>query len=381
MKSKSLSRGFTLIELLVVIAIIAILAAILFPVFSKAREKARQTQCLSNQKQIALATMIWTQENDEKLPPSAEYWGAIGVSGKVLKCPNVKQLANGYGFNSLIGGITLGEIPDSSTAVLTMDSSNASNLVSSTVDADQRHNGKFIASFVDTHVEMLNRSSLSDYLYPATVSQMDTAAWAFTLRTASANDFVGFVGSDLEVRKHHTGSETSTAVRTLSDVPGSTYWALSFNMWNTRMANKDNVDDQLDPRMESYGLTLLNASDVALAYFVFSQGNSNGAFVGFSNTLTFAAANRLFDGVISYSNPHFIWSDPAKEVYRLITVPNLVKIIAEGSNQTVTASYGGKSKSLNLGANWNAVRKIRFSYPGGGYMHIYRVNDIRFGTK
>ncbi len=56
-------KGFTLIELLVVIAIIAILAAILFPVFAKAREKARQTACMSNQKQIALATTMWAQDN------------------------------------------------------------------------------------------------------------------------------------------------------------------------------------------------------------------------------------------------------------------------------------------------------------------------------
>ena len=61
-------RGFTLIELLVVIAIIAILAAILFPVFAQAREKARQTMCLSNAKQIGTGMMMYAQDYDEVLP-------------------------------------------------------------------------------------------------------------------------------------------------------------------------------------------------------------------------------------------------------------------------------------------------------------------------
>ena len=65
-------RGFTLIELLVVIAIIAILAAILFPVFAKAREKARQTSCLSNCKQLAAAALMYVQDWDEMFPKYAQ---------------------------------------------------------------------------------------------------------------------------------------------------------------------------------------------------------------------------------------------------------------------------------------------------------------------
>lgn len=63
-----MKRGFTLIELLVVIAIIAILAAILFPVFAQAREKARQTMCTSNAKQVGTATLMYLQDYDEAYP-------------------------------------------------------------------------------------------------------------------------------------------------------------------------------------------------------------------------------------------------------------------------------------------------------------------------
>jgi prepilin-type N-terminal cleavage/methylation domain-containing protein/prepilin-type processing-associated H-X9-DG protein len=112
---KSVRKGFTLIELLVVIAIIAILAAILFPVFAKAREKARQASCQSNEKQLGLAFIQYSQDYDESYPPcAAQQFGGVGgwagqiysyvKSTGVYACPDdpAAPATVSYAMNSLV---------------------------------------------------------------------------------------------------------------------------------------------------------------------------------------------------------------------------------------------------------------------------------------
>jgi prepilin-type N-terminal cleavage/methylation domain-containing protein len=113
-RTQEKKSGFTLIELLVVIAIIAILAAILFPVFARAREKARQISCLSNMKQLGLGFAQYTQDNDEKSPNGINVYapGGNGWAGEVYpyvksvqvyKCPDDptgNQAFVSYAYNS-----------------------------------------------------------------------------------------------------------------------------------------------------------------------------------------------------------------------------------------------------------------------------------------
>ncbi len=81
-------RGFTLIELLVVMAIISILASMLFPVYSKAREKARQTACMSNIRQLGMAVSFYATDWDEGIPPVYSGWetNPLGQTGTVYWC-------------------------------------------------------------------------------------------------------------------------------------------------------------------------------------------------------------------------------------------------------------------------------------------------------
>ena len=141
---KTSQRGFTLIELLVVIAIIAILAAILFPAFARARENARRASCQSNLKQLGLALMQYTQDYDELLVPARlrnaspeAYWPDMIYpyvkSAQVYNCPST--VYGPHGRTPYIFGGTLDQAPSYTiNAAYTRDSSRTAGASGPAVD-------------------------------------------------------------------------------------------------------------------------------------------------------------------------------------------------------------------------------------------------------
>ncbi len=172
MRTQRHAGGFTLIELLVVIAIIAILAAILFPVFAKAREKARMTACTSNEKQIAVAINMYCQDNDETIfpDPGSQAWPSyLGAYNEptVYDCPTGMGKGDRgnpeYAFNQMLCGNALGDIKQAASMLMLTDRlmnpkiDNPGALMrcsqTPTMDCDNRHNGGANFAFMDGHVE------------------------------------------------------------------------------------------------------------------------------------------------------------------------------------------------------------------------------------
>jgi len=260
-------RGFTLIELLVVIAIIAILAAILFPVFAKAREKARQTACLNNQKQMGIAIMMYAQDHDELLPTYNAVWGAIGLDKGVLICPTAgKKLTNGYVYNNVVSGVALGEIVDPTAVLLTADGITTSvtdekNVAFLPGDVDMRHAGKYIGGYVDGHVDITNTKppiynmSKSPGFDNAVVLSMDKLKWtagdlnnSLNLTSEGVDGWAYYGNSSVYKYSYDSGIPTSGAP--IKKSGGLTIGDLSIINYNSRNSGFFGVCD--GGRFEGY---------------------------------------------------------------------------------------------------------------------------------
>ncbi|HEY3417739.1 MAG TPA: DUF1559 domain-containing protein [Armatimonadota bacterium] len=176
-------RGFTLIELLVVIAIIAILAAILFPVFAKAREKARQTTCMNNQRQIAAAILMFIQDHDETFPTAASFTtdmaSSYGMTGKVWDCPTSSFKGTDgtpdyfYVGGSFLSDAALGDIRRPTSAVMLtdlaspkdnksyIDDKGATDCMQAYAQVAARHNNGAVFAYVDGHIGYLTADKIS----------------------------------------------------------------------------------------------------------------------------------------------------------------------------------------------------------------------------
>ena len=182
--------GFTLIELLVVIAIIAILAAILFPVFARAREKARQASCQSNLKQAILAGLMYAQDYDERLcphslnPASTEgypMWYDLlqpyVKNQQLQQCPSYAG-AMGYGWTVLIpkgppSGTPLGQIVKPAESIIVADNNATRGFLRGGIGTCghgdcvngvfmARHNDVGNCAFADGHVKALKYNTVYD---------------------------------------------------------------------------------------------------------------------------------------------------------------------------------------------------------------------------
>ncbi len=181
--------GFSLLELLVVVAIIVMLVALLLPALATAREKAYQTKCLSNQRDIAMAVQIWVQDHNETYPTASEVWDGIELPPEKLLCPTLRaELLSGkrhnpdvprqndYAYSHFLCGVLASVVKNPCLELLTGDyyfpdpapvplnplfappgqQPSALNIFYQPSDFDYRHSDGFIASFCDGHVQLLH---------------------------------------------------------------------------------------------------------------------------------------------------------------------------------------------------------------------------------
>ena len=136
--------------------VLPIFAAILFPVFARAREKAVQTSCMVNLKQLQLGVLMYCQDWDSHLPAAGNWCDAAHKyvrNDNVYICPSLRGERCGYACNASLDGLTLGDIPRPNETVTLFDAKGGWNAAGGAELVDPRHNGGANVAYVDGHVK------------------------------------------------------------------------------------------------------------------------------------------------------------------------------------------------------------------------------------
>jgi prepilin-type processing-associated H-X9-DG protein len=152
--------GMAITPLVLFIPMVMVSMALLFPLVARAREKARQTTCMSSQRQIAAAIQMYAQDHKGECPSDKTVWKDLQVEPDILICPTAgRELLNAYGYNQSISNKKIISFPDPTKVIVSADCANLSNLINGPQDMDFRHSKKAIASFVDGHVNMVSQDA------------------------------------------------------------------------------------------------------------------------------------------------------------------------------------------------------------------------------
>ncbi len=366
MSNQFTKRGFTLIELLVVIAIIAILAAILFPVFARAREKARQTTCTSNQRQIVASMQMFAQDHEETLPNTASVWNDIEVDPGVLVCPTKgKNTVIGYSYNRYMAGSSLGEFDNPTAVILTADSDKSNNVITSWLDFASRHSNQCIMSYADGHV-----APVSGITNPITaklpIDLLTGLSGVFTDNQVIGNwTITKSPTSNVQMDSANGNPAPSLSVA----YGGGTYASASYTFPTTPTANDSweiSGDIQFNTGGNSYGEfhAYDSANKEIVKLYLFGYSNTsydfhlNGAYRPYG-TGTAAAGDIIAAKVIGKWRPFKIMVANGQVLYQMDDI--VYQTTPMGTS------------------TWKDIKKITIN---GGYPHGFtiRADNLRFGA-
>jgi prepilin-type N-terminal cleavage/methylation domain-containing protein len=392
----TVKRGFTLIELLVVIAIIAILAAILFPVFAKAREKARTNSCLNNQRQIAVAVSMYIQDNDEMIfpvTPTASWAANLKPynEGSIYDCPTKTGKGSNdkpeYGFNAGLYGVALGDITSPTTCPITADLNMSRarptfSIVDWNGDIDARHNNGMVISCLDGHVAVESLQGKS------------SSAMLSTLFTRGYNPFDGVGTAQLDQSAEFTCSN------------GANAYGLSTTTYTIPDAACYKTGDLKTPNVMLEGEVAFNQVNnyqhTVLGFYLPATPPATPGTGWYNGCASSSGGGGAFDGPVGiWSAPtsasNSVYSFPFNSATPARTYANgyfyRVRAVIIGTNATLFTWEVKSGSAVPFGAagpltiNWNSYKDLKklalYSYSNGNQtsyarnIKVYTLPDLQ----